>query len=144
MSSTWTDAKVKMLAALAGDGWSSSQIAKKLGFTRNAIIGKVHRLGLKLKNLVNGTVPHPPRKHRKKVVSESWALQSQPYNEPVVVAPPESEQPGPMTLLKLTNGMCKWPINDGYPQFYFCGKPCALGPYCPEHTRKAYSQVKHR
>jgi GcrA cell cycle regulator len=53
---SWTDERVEMLKKMWGDGQSASQIAKELGgVTRNAVIGKVHRLGLS--NRTAGPVP---------------------------------------------------------------------------------------
>ena len=44
---SWTDERVELLKKMWGEGQSASQIAKELGgVTRNAVIGKVHRLGL--------------------------------------------------------------------------------------------------
>jgi hypothetical protein len=45
-ATTWTDERIETLTRLWTDGQSASQIARKFGLTRNAIIGKVHRLGL--------------------------------------------------------------------------------------------------
>jgi len=53
---SWTDERVELLKKMWGDGQSASQIAKELGgVTRNAVIGKVHRLGLS--NRAGGTAP---------------------------------------------------------------------------------------
>ena len=47
MSKTWTETRVKHMQDLWADGWSASQIARSLGgITRNAVIGKIHRLGI--------------------------------------------------------------------------------------------------
>ncbi len=56
---TWTDERVEQLKKLWEDGLSASQIAAELGsITRNAVIGKVHRLGL------SGRAKSPPRRRR--------------------------------------------------------------------------------
>ena len=55
---SWTDERVELLKKMWTEGQSASQIAKELGgVTRNAVIGKVHRLGLS--NRVEGPVPGP-------------------------------------------------------------------------------------
>src|SRR5947207_1913245 len=63
---TWTDERVELLKKLWADGLSASQIAAELGgVTRNAVIGKVHRLGLSGRaKSPSSAAPHPARAHR--------------------------------------------------------------------------------
>lgn len=110
---TWTDERVTLLRQLWGNGKSASEIAQMLGdqITRNAVIGKAHRLGLSGR----------PSPIRKKPAAQA---------EPVAGA----------TILNLTDRMCKWPIGDPRePGFHFCGRPSVSGlPYCAEHAAVAY------
>lgn len=114
----WTDERIERLKALWDEGLSASQIAKELGegVTRNAVIGKAHRLGLKSR-------PSPVKSDKK----------------PVKRAQTKSDKQ-PVTLLDLTDRMCKWPIgHPGEPGFHFCGKPVEPGmPYCAAHCAEAY------
>ncbi|MEM1021747.1 MAG: GcrA family cell cycle regulator [Sphingomonadales bacterium] len=117
---SWTDERIEALRKLWDEGLSASQIAEKLGegVTRNAVIGKAHRLGLKSR-------PSP-------VKSEAAAAKPKPK------APTKAS--GKVSLLDLTERICKWPI--GHPtddDFHFCGKPAKPGfPYCDEHCEIAY------
>ena len=111
----WTDERVGVLKKMWGEGQSASQIAKVLGgVTRNAVIGKVHRLGLSGR-------PSPI----KKVLAK-----------PVVVR----KEPPPM--LGEVERPCQWPFGDpGEPDFYFCRRESMEGkPYCPEHVARAYQR----
>ncbi len=137
----WNDARVDLLTKLWRDGLSASQIAKQLGgVTRNAVIGKVHRLGLAGR-------PHPPKasrgggRVRRPRASPRSAVRS--------AAPPASPRPsprmriddGPGLASPLTLGprMCKWPIGDPASEsFSFCGRSVEAGPYCCAHAAVAY------
>ena len=141
----WTDERVEMLKKLWLDGLSASQIAKQLGgVTRNAVIGKVHRLGLSGRAAPSQPqrpafkAPRAPRPAvasapRRAPASEPSALPALPV--PVFYA----EEPGSATVLTLGAHMCKWPIGDPSTDgFTFCGRRSSDGPYCVEHARVAY------
>jgi GcrA cell cycle regulator len=142
---SWTDDRVETLKKLWLDGLSASQIAKQLGgVTRNAVIGKVHRLGLsgraapsqpqrpvfRAPRPARPAVPAPPR--RMEATQAAAAPQPAPPMRP--------EEPGTATVLTLGAHMCKWPIGDpSSDEFTFCGRRMdADGPYCLEHARVAY------
>ena len=147
----WTDERVELLKKLWLDGLSASQIAKQLGgVTRNAVIGKVHRLGLsgraapsqpsrtvfKAPRPVRPAVPAAPRR----VEAATPRLPQEP--RPIVY----DEQPGSATVLTLGAHMCKWPIGDpSADNFTFCGKVSeGDGPYCVAHARVAYQPQQAR
>jgi GcrA cell cycle regulator len=137
MSTTWTEDRVKLLAALASEGWSASQIADKLDTTRNAIIGKLDRLGLQLRNLVSGStvLPRPSKPYVRRPKPLRAVI---PEPEQAAATPPVSS---PIPLWDLTSITCRWPVNDGWPQFMFCGEQVAPGhPYCTAHLCKAYAR----
>src|ERR1700690_3274022 len=99
----WTDERVELLKRLWLDGLSASQIAKQLGgVTRNAVIGKVHRLGLS-----GGALPSqpPPRPAHTPAPRRVEAVHA-PTPAPVFYV----EEPGSATVLTLGAHMCKWPI----------------------------------
>ncbi len=129
---SWTDERVTLLKKLWTDGLSASQIAKQLGgVTRNAVIGKVHRLGLS-----GRAAPSQPARPAFKAPRPARpAAQTMPSAPRRVVAPEQSapapmtasavtnasppslpayrdEQPGSATVLTLGAHMCKWPIGD--------------------------------
>lgn len=154
----WTDERVETLKKLWQDGLSASQIAKQLGgVTRNAVIGKVHRLGLSGRAAPSKPArpvfkaPRPQRPAAQPAAPRRIA-------EPMAVAPQSAapapapvryidEAPGSATVLTLGAHMCKWPIGDPSSDgFTFCGRRQSDGPYCGEHARVAYqpAQTKKR
>ena len=162
----WTDERVETLRKLWLDGLSASQIAKQLGgVTRNAVIGKVHRLGLSGRAAPSQPARTPfkaPRPARpvsaaptapapRRIVVEEPVLAAAPP-PPVAVAVVPASAPvveptvpavmerGSATVLTLGAHMCKWPIGDPATDgFSFCGRRTGdEGPYCVEHARVAY------
>ncbi len=142
----WTDERVEKLKTLWLEGHSASQIAKQLGgVTRNAVIGKVHRLGLSGRatpSQPSRTTFKAPRPARP--VSAAPSVQRRAAeHRPALPAPrpaPYVELPGTATVLTLGAHMCKWPIGDPATEdFSFCGRRASdEGPYCVEHARVAY------
>ena len=149
----WTDERVEMLKKLWQDGLSASQIAKQLGgVTRNAVIGKVHRLGLSGR----ATPSKParpafkaPRPARPAAAPSAPRRIAQPLTAATATAPAPApvryvdEAPGSATVLTLGAHMCKWPIGDpSSDNFTFCGRRASDGPYCLEHAQVAYQPVQ--
>jgi GcrA cell cycle regulator len=150
----WTDERVESLKKLWQDGLSASQIAKQLGgVTRNAVIGKVHRLGLSGRAAPSkparpvfkaprparpaAAAPAAPRRMAEPVAREAAA--------PAPATPVRyvEEAPGSATVLTLGAHMCKWPIGDPSSEgFTFCGRRQDEGPYCVEHARIAYQPAQ--
>jgi GcrA cell cycle regulator len=155
----WTDERVELLRRLWSEGLSASQIAAELGgITRNAVIGKVHRLGLSGRaKSPSSTAPRPrkPRapQHMVRIARTSMrgntALAPQ-YDFEHEQEPELIENIVPMgqrcTLLELNEDKCRWPIGDpGSTEFFFCGgKPAGSTPYCGYHSRVAYQPVGDR
>jgi GcrA cell cycle regulator len=146
----WTDERVELLKKLWQDGLSASQIAKQLGgVTRNAVIGKVHRLGLSGRAAPSKparTVFKAPRPARPVAAAPSAPRR---IAEPVAVAAQPApvryieEAPGTATVLTLGAHMCKWPIGDpALDNFTFCGRRSGEGPYCHEHNQLAYQPAQ--
>ena len=150
----WTDERVELLKKLWQDGLSASQIAKQLGgVTRNAVIGKVHRLGLS-----GRAAPSKPARTTFKAPRPARPISAAPsaprrIAEPVALAAHPTpvryveEAPGTATVLTLGAHMCKWPIGDpSLDSFTFCGRRAGDGPYCHEHSQVAYqpAQAKKR
>lgn len=152
----WTDERVELLKKLWQDGLSASQIAKQLGgVTRNAVIGKVHRLGLSGRAAPSKPArpvfkaPRPARQAAapaapRRIAPPPLAAAAPPPQPPVRYM---EEAPGAATVLTLGAHMCKWPIGDpSSDDFTFCGRRASEGPYCVEHARIAYqpAQAKKR
>jgi len=145
----WTDERVAVLKKLWLEGLSASQIAKQLGgVTRNAVIGKVHRLGLSgratpsqpSRPVFRPTRPRPAAPVAPRRVAEAAPRPQTPPPAPYV------EMEGTATVLTLGAHMCKWPIGDpSTDDFSFCGRRAGgEGPYCVEHARVAYQPVQRK
>lgn len=158
---SWTEERVEMLRKLWTEGHSASQIANQLGgVTRNAVIGKVHRLGLSGRATPSRPVKRPPRLARPKPTPQRVDRVKKPNVEdaPVrtnlpAVALREAE---PLAPVLLSNGetanvhniresMCKWPIGDPMDKdFAFCGRAASGGPYCADHAKLAFQPRKQQ
>ncbi|ACL62159.1 GcrA family cell cycle regulator [Methylobacterium nodulans] len=159
---SWTKERVELLKRLWGEGRSASQIAAEIGgVSRNAVIGKVHRLGLAGRVLrSNGAAPAPAQPRR---AASEEARGPSPAPMPTVVAPapaplalvrPESIAPAEValplservTIMELREFMCRWPMGDpSSPDFRFCGARSITGlPYCMHHARIAYQPAAER
>ena len=120
---SWTSEKVEKLKELWSKGHTASQIAEKLGdTTRNAVIGKAHRLNLEAR---------APSKHssssrskeNKQVIKRSTSPMSRKAKFQSILLDKNFEPENPKSLEELTEETCKWPI--GHPneeKFYFCGR----------------------
>jgi GcrA cell cycle regulator len=156
---SWTDERVELLKKLWTDGLSASQIAAELGgITRNAVIGKVHRLGLSGRAKSPASTAPRPRKTRshshvlrvpRPVMRGNTAL-AHAYEYDVEPEPELIDNVIPIgqrrTLLELTEETCHWPIGDpGSTEFFFCGGSSVSGlPYCAYHSRVAYQPPSMR
>ena len=158
---SWTDERVELLKKLWSEGLSASQIAAQLGgVTRNAVIGKVHRLSLsgRAKPASSSPRPRKPRNaspHRattRHFVAGNTALKThaQPAPRRVPVPVPIEDIVVPISrrvsLMELNDTMCKWPEGDpGSEDFHFCGHRSFNSlPYCEYHSRLAYQPVDRR
>ena len=155
----WTEERVEILKKLWTEGHSASQIAKELGgVTRNAVIGKVHRLGLSGRTTPSRPVKRPPRLARPKprqqaTPAPATAAEPEPAAATARSVREEVEKLAPLALengetanvLNLKGSMCKWPIGDpADPNFAFCGRRASGGPYCAEHAKVAFQPARKR
>lgn len=160
---SWTEERIELLKKLWSEGLSASTIAAEMGgVTRNAVIGKVHRLGLSGRVKAAPTAAHRVKPTR----SPSHPLRSnffvrgntalaadlsamedvvplaelQPASDVVVAL---SER---VTIMDLRDQMCRWPLGDpGREDFRFCGAQSQSGcPYCTHHAAVAYQPVVDR
>lgn len=146
----WTDERIAQLKAGWEGGMTASQIAEQLGegVTRNAVIGKAHRLGLEARpSPVKGGEDGEPLAAPALAAAVAPAPANAPAPAPVAVAvratPKKPVRPGKTAktgLLDLNEKTCKWPIgHPGDADFHFCGKASQAGfPYCTEHCLVAY------
>ena len=137
---SWTEQKVQKLKELWTNGHTASEIAGMLGeTTRNAVIGKAHRLNLEER------APSKSRQNSdKKQINSSQpklkgsASRKSKFNS--ILLDKNFEPEKPTSLENLTDKTCKWP--SGHPDeenFYFCGrKPVDAFPYCKLHVLYAF------
>jgi GcrA cell cycle regulator len=152
----WTDERVELLKKLWADGLSASQIAAQLGgVTRNAVIGKVHRLGLSGRAKSPSSMVPRVRKPRpaslrprlryngNTALAPSMAPELDPDYDPLANVVPMGPR---VSILELTEATCRWPIGDpGTEAFCYCGSQTkAEMPYCPYHARIAYQPLADR
>jgi len=156
---TWTDDRVEQLKKLWEGGLSASQIAAELGnVTRNAVIGKVHRLGLSGRAKAPSSAAPRPRKARpaqqmmrvsrpasRGNTALAHAFEIELELDPVAFynVVPISQR---LSLLQLNEATCHWPIGDpASSEFFFCGGKALTGlPYCAYHSRVAYQPAGDR
>ncbi len=156
---SWTEDRVELLKRYWGQGKSASQIAALLGdVTRNAVIGKAHRLGLSgrpspIRNrpaLTTRPKTAQPRRLRPAGTprpTQNTAMAPVRKVEPAAATAPAEPPPPPVngkgvTILELNDRMCKWPIGDPRkPGFRFCGHAVQPGTsYCAYHAAQAYQK----
>lgn len=168
----WTDDRVELLKKLWMEGLSASQIAAELGegVTRNAVIGKVHRLKLsgRAKPATSSSRPRAANRAPRRPSSSSGGggagvkrrmvtnvigntalkptemedVDMSPHQQSELFIPPEER----IGLLSLNESTCKWPIGDPLlPDFHFCGHDSEEAkPYCEFHSKRAYHQMDRR
>lgn len=149
----WTDERVELLKTLWAEGLSAAQIANKMGgVTRNAVIGKVHRLGLSGRATPakpqRGCGPSAvPRAEAAEPVEKPQRREMRPIiPEPDSISPVVLDSGDRTTVNTIKNNMCKWPIGDpAKDDFHFCGQPSVAGKsYCTYHARMAFQPPQRR
>ncbi|MGI9475529.1 MAG: GcrA family cell cycle regulator [Hyphomicrobiaceae bacterium] len=158
---SWTDDRVDLLKKLWSEGLSASQIAGRLGgVTRNAVIGKVHRLGLsgrattsRMKSIRPRVRTSTPRRQQQRpnfrqLGNPAFRNLYQGEAEPFVPAPEEIDIPlaERKNLQDLTENDCRWPIGDPqHEDFHFCNRGKVPGlPYCEFHSKRAFQPPQAR
>ncbi|HEU0117612.1 MAG TPA: GcrA family cell cycle regulator [Alphaproteobacteria bacterium] len=160
---SWTEQKIQALKDMWGHGYSASEIAKHLGgLTRNAVIGKAHRLKLSsrpspIKREDEGTglaasenAMPAMKQSRKRVMLRPLPVVPTPSSTTTKI--PTKDAFRALDNVKRTEGIavtkagdrhCRWPVGDPRsPDFRFCGCQAYEGmPYCIDHARVAYQSV---
>jgi len=148
----WTEDRVEILSKLWAEGLSASQIAKQLGgVTRNAVIGKVHRLGLSGRAKPSRPVKRAPRATTPRARTAKPAVPRMPRRvapapTPIPLEAKQLPDGKYATILTITEHMCKWPIGDpSTSDFRFCGRGTDKSePYCKAHAQLAYQPARRR
>ena len=140
---SWTYERVEKLRQLWEEGLTASRIAAELGeVTRNAVIGKAHRLGL------SGRMASKKSTGGISIIRKKRVNISQ--NQKVInISPVINEPMNPTDFENIKDGLCRWPL--GEPEeidFKFCGRNTQEGfVYCQSHYKQAYqplSKVRER
>ena len=137
---SWTPERENKLKELWRKGYTASQIAALIsGTTRNAIIGKAHRLNLEARavskklSATTKTKAEPHTEIKQEKLSRKARFRS-------LLLDKNFEPENPIKLEELTGETCRWPIGHPYEEkFYFCGrKPLEKFPYCKLHVLYAF------
>jgi GcrA cell cycle regulator len=151
----WDDNALGRLRALWAEGHSTAEIGRRLGVSKNAIVGKAHRLNLPARpspirrSTTSGQVGRPTPAPRRVAVPklaemvpiQVCALAMCPPNVAATPDPPSSPPSPVLTGVAARRATsCCWSIGDpGTPAFRFCDNPAPTGkPYCAEHAFIAY------
>lgn len=150
---SWTEERIELLRRLWIEDFSASRIAAELGgVSRSAVIGKMHRLGLvgrgqptkSVERQCKARLPRSERKSWRQMSIGSAALRAEPEMAgqcgPLPVPSAAVPVARKLTLDKLTERTCKWPIGDPRREgFHFCGLDVLEAlPYCRYHVHVAY------
>jgi GcrA cell cycle regulator len=150
---TWTTERVEQLQSFVVAGMSCSQIAAQIGVTRNAVIGKIHRLGLSPVRPPGAMARNcPPGARDPRAASQRRQLRllwsDGAATRQVDAASDTVESAAPCSLLDLAHGTCRWPVSDAAGNsggFVFCGNAAIEGlSYCAGHARMAYRASARR
>jgi GcrA cell cycle regulator len=154
----WSEDRVELLRKLSGEGLSASQIAARLGITRNAALGKLHRLGLsaprapKRSGISKPTRVRPPTLAKpviemRRLAEKMRAVDPFPAAILPTVPPSETGVPG-VSLIDLAPNGCRFPVNSSASKddpHLFCNAQQQPGSaYCPACHARCYNGVSPR
>src|SRR5271165_5639306 len=167
----WSEETIVRLRALWDEGHSTAEIGRRLGVSKNAVVGKAHRLDLPARPSPirrDGSGPSPrvraPRRvagptlpplsstHGSMMARPATAPPRPPAMRPGPTAPRPAPTPVPAPQMQATprpfarTVACCWPIGEpGTKSFRFCDGDALIGkPYCAEHAQIAYVKLRDR
>ena len=170
----WNDETIARLRILWDEGHSTAEIGRRMGVTKNAIVGKAHRLELparpspirritdvghvsrrdQVRRATGSTLQNPDALSSGAQVSGSYAPSAQPAARVAMDSPEPAAQLRPSIQLRAVPpprpaarvSTCCWPIGEpGTPSFRFCDEGALPNkPYCQEHASLAYVKVRDR
>lgn len=159
----WTEETIVRLRGLWSEGHSTAEIGRRLGVSKNAVVGKAHRLDLPARpspirrdgpnagqprpaprRLAGPTLPPLPSAQKPAPVAAPRASEPVRVARPVAVAPPPRVQAVARPFARTV--ACCWPLGEpGTKDFRFCDAGAVPGkPYCGEHAQLAYVKVRDR
>tara|TARA_A100001388_G_C28710375_1_gene470885 strand:- start:565 stop:1059 length:495 start_codon:yes stop_codon:yes gene_type:complete len=137
---SWTEDKVNKLKELWGKGKTASQISEIIGgVSRNAVIGKAHRLNLSAKIKTRSALSNKDLE-RSSENNNHTSKRSRKSRFKSLIIEKDFEPENPKQLEELDENSCKWPIgHPNEPNFYFCGRSSLKDfSYCRLHILYAY------
>ena len=160
----WNEETIARLRALWAEGLSTAEIGRRMAISKNAVVGKAHRLNLParpspIRRDATGAAPRPatPRRVTGPTLPPLAAATapapqvvtapiSQPPAPPVSVPRVVASRPASTTFRPIRPQTCCWPIGEpGTKSFRFCDSEASTGkPYCQEHAALAYVKVRDR
>ena len=160
----WTDTTLDRLRTLWDEGHSTAEIGRRMGVSKNAVVGKAHRLNLSprpspIRPANPSACKRPPARRPVPKLADIMPIMSaaQPVAASVMHAAPAASLLATAAPVTVTSDAprpaqegrthpCCWPIGDpGTPAFRFCDADAPLGkPYCMEHASLAYTKARHR
>jgi GcrA cell cycle regulator len=151
----WSENAVARLRELWSEGHSTAEIGRRLGVSKNAVVGKAHRLDLSARpSPIKGGAPIGSRPRQAKVIPKLTDMVplSSCAPTPCEAAaaarrePRPPRAPVPRNLAVSRTETCCWPIGSPrHPGFQYCDTPALVGkPYCEDHANMAYRPVRRR
>ena len=156
----WTNEAIDRLRALWAEGHSTAEIGRRMGISKNAVVGKAHRLDLPARPspirrdpatprpVATGRRPTlPPLRAALPIPAAPRREEPKPAAAPAVLAlPPKPAASVVRAFPRVSSKACCWPIGEpGTSGFRFCGgDPVAGKPYCTEHAALAYVKPRDR
>lgn len=144
----WTEDRDALLTQLHAEGHSYSIIGHRIGVSRNAAIGRAHRIGLTPRGYAVA-VRTPAKYRRFKAAKNLDAVRTPTKVSPLASLPTEplpKEDTPPADLLSIYDlepHHCRWPYGDPKHEHGFCGKHAVIGlPYCIDHCRRSYQPAQ--
>jgi GcrA cell cycle regulator len=161
LDSRWTDESEARLRELWSEGCSTAEIGRRMGLTKNSVVGKAHRLGLESKPspiIRDGRPVKPkpvPRVHGATLTLPPSIIAAQAAEKAaeralvaklseIVAAAAEPEPETPRVNFKpLAPRQCCWPLWDGKPTHRYCEAVARPGrAYCSAHHEIAYTKLQ--
>jgi GcrA cell cycle regulator len=144
----WGPDAIETLRALWAEGLSTAEIGRRMGVSKNAVVGKAHRLNLPARPspIRRDGAPSPRPPAPRPIVARPIAPRPVRPATPPPPPPPAPRPAPPRHVSRAGARSCSWPIGEpGTRGFHFCGCEALPGkPYCAEHAAVAYVRVRDR
>lgn len=154
----WTAEAIDQLRAFWDEGHSTAEIGRRMGISKNAVVGKAHRLDLpprpspiRREGAAPAVLPlerTPPQPRRAPAPAPQPPRAAAPAPQRPAALPPQPGPQGSPVLRGFTRATrsCCWPLGEpGTSGFRFCAGEALTGkPYCPEHAAVAYVKARDR